>query len=209
MATGNLYVPRLDITTGDPATVNDTSAQLHYTAQLGQWSFVYPTTSYWNTFVLGDRPLAIQYVKRSATDAATLAVGALAFIKDYDNFVVTTDSSDSLSDANNIYNCVGVFVGALPAPGNAGFIAIGGVAPILLKGSPTVAADATGALVAVPETTVDLAADCVGATQIGTTPDIIRRVVAKVLSAKNTPTGIGTNVVKGELFPYKGGLGGF
>jgi hypothetical protein len=209
MATGNLFVPRLDITTGDPATVNDTSSQLHYTGQLGQWGFVYPTTSYWSTFALGGRPLAIQYVKRSATDAATLEVGALAFVKDYDDFVVTTDASDSLSTANNIYNCVGVFVGALPAPGNHGFIAIGGVAPLLLKGSPTVAADATGALVAVPEASTDLAADSVGATQIGTTPDIIRRVVAKILSAKNTPTGIGTNVVKGELFPYKGGLGGF
>ena len=209
MATGNLFVPRLDITTGDPATVNDTSSQLHYTGQLGQWGFVYPTTSYWSTFGLGGRPLAIQYVQRSATDATTLAVGALAFIKDYDDFVVTADSSDSLSDANNIYNCVGVFLGSTLAAGNRGFIAIGGVAPILLKGSPTVAAAATGAQVAIPESTVDLAADSVGATEIAATPDIFRRVVAKILSAKNTPTGIGANVVKGELFPYKGGLGGF
>lgn len=215
-ATGNLYVPRLEVSTGDVATVNDTTTALHVPYQLGQWSWVYPTSSYFNTFNLASRPIAVQFVQRSATDASTIAVGALAFIKDPDDFVVTSDSSDSLSDANNIYNCVGVFLGASPAAGNYGFIAIGGVAPVLLKSSPTVAADATGALVVVPETTVDLAGDCIGVTQFNATTgtpsettnaDKLRQVVAKVLSAKNTPSGIGTHVVKGLLFPF-GGVGG-
>ena len=219
-ATAATYVPTLQRSNADPGLVSDTISGLnavpYATGQLGKWTWVYPTTSYWNTFSLGSKPIAIQYVTRSATDASTIALGTAAFIKDYDDCVVTGDSSDSLSDANNIYNCVGVWLGASPAVGKGGFIAIGGVAAVKLKGSPTVAADATGALVAVPETTVDLLFDCIGVTQFNATTgtpsettnaDKIRQVVAKVLSVKNTPTGIGTDVVKGLLFPY-GGVGG-
>lgn len=215
-APGRLFVPRLEISTGDVATVNDTTSQLFVPGQLGQWSWIYPTSSYFSTFNLSNRPIAVQYVQMSATNAVTPAIGAAAFVKDYDDFIVTPDASDSLSTANNIYNCVGVFLGTSLAAGNYGFIAIGGIVPILLKGSPTVAADATGSLVAVPEASTDSTFDCIGATQLNATTgtpsettaaDKLRHIVAKVLSAKNTPTGIGTDVVKGLLFPY-GGVGG-
>lgn len=217
MATGRLQNQGIIISAGGPENVNDASTAPWVTGQLGKWAWVYPQSSYWSTFNLAQRPIAVQYVKRSATDAATLAVGALAFVKDFDDFVVTSDSSDSVSDANNIYNCVGVFLNASLTAGNYGFIAIGGIAPVLIKATPTVTPNALGNLVAVPLTTADLSADAIGATQLNATTgtpsettaaDKLRQIVAKIISAKNTPSGIGTNVVKGILFPY-GGVGGF
>lgn len=218
MATGALNVKSLFISVGgDPGSVNDASTAPWVTGQLGQWAWVYPTASYWSTFNLAGRPMAIQYVKRSATDASTIQAGSLAFVKDFDDFVVTSDASDSVSTANNVYNCVGTFLGAYPAAGNYGFIAIGGIAPVHIKATPTVTPNALGNLVAVPVASADLSADAIGATQINATTgtpsettkaDYFRQVVAKIVSAKNTPSGIGTDVVKGVLFPYSG-VGGF
>lgn len=221
MACGALNVPGLFISSGDPGTVSDTlNTDPWVQGQLGQWAWVYPQASYWSTFNLAGRPMAIQYVKRSATDATTISAGALAFVKDFDDFVVTADASDGVATASNVYNCVGVFLGTGPAVGKYGFIGIGGICPVLLKTSPTVTitpAYATGNYVVVPQASGDLSGDAIGATQINqttgtpaetTNADYFRKVVAKIISVKNTPSGIGANVVKGLLFPFSG-VGGF
>lgn len=204
---GARYNPSLFISAAGPESVNDAGSTSPWAiGQLGQWTYSFPLTSYWTTFALGSRPLKIMYVQRSSTDDTTLAVGAAAFVKDEANFIFTAKASDSLSTANNIYNCKGVFLGSTLAAGNYGFIAIGGIAPLLLKGSPTVAADATGALMAVPEASTNTTFDCISSATFAAAADAdkIRRVVGRVLSVKNTPSGIGTDVVKAELFPYGG-----
>src|SRR5688572_20562869 len=96
-------VQPLWVSTGDPTTVNETTPFAP-----GQLGLVVNTKNS-TLFSPGVSPRVYQFVKRSATDAVTPAVGQIAYWKDPDNFVVTTDVSDSLaSDA-------GVVAGFFPS----------------------------------------------------------------------------------------------
>lgn len=196
MSFGGLQIPSLFLSTGDPATVNDTTTtgggSLFIPEQVGKIATVYPKSSYWNTFSLGNLPLTVQYIKRSATDATTIAVGSVAYWKDYDDFVVTSDASDAY-DTVGTNHWAGFFLGTVPAAGNYGCIAVAGIAPILVPSSPTGTADTTGRPIVTDggDNDCDILVAWSSAT-LGTG-------VAKCLSAKDTPSGIGTNVVKGLI----------
>ncbi len=185
--TGSQLIGSLFLTTGDPGTTSDTTP--FAPGQLGKVSEAYPQSTYWTTFALGGQPMYLQYVLRSATDATTISVGAVAYWKDYDDYVVTSKASDSY-DAVGVNHIAGVFLGTSPAVGKYGAIGVAGILPFLLQASPTSAADTTGKPV-IALSAGDNTFDCT--TSWGGAP----RPVAVALAAKNVPTGIGTDVIKG------------
>lgn len=189
--TGFNDLPALNVVTGDPGSVSETTPVAP--GQLGRVGSLYPNSTYWaTTFSLGSVPIMGRYILRSSTDATTISTGSMAYWKDYDDFVVTSDASDAY-DGVGLNHVAGVFLGASPAAGKYGFIGVGGVLPFLLKGSPTSAADTTGKPI-IAESAADNTFDCT--TSWGGNP----RPVGVALAAKNTPTGIGTDVVKGLGF---------
>lgn len=183
--------PRLQtamVTTGNPSTVNDSAA----TNQLGTVISVIHTTLYDS-----GAPRVFQYVQRDSSDATTLATnGGVAFWVDPTIFKVTQDESAQLGGTGG-NNVAGVFFGNSLAAGNYGWIQVAGSAPVLLAGSPTAAAAATGQPV-IP-TTTDGEGDVVADWN-----DSGLRAFAKTQSVKNSGS-IGTNVIKALLIPEKYG----
>lgn len=184
---GSQLIPSLFIATGDPGTVSETTPTMP--GQLGKVAEAYPQATYWTTFAFAKQPIYLQYILRSSTDVTTIAVGAVAYWKDYDDYVVTSDASDAY-DAVGVNHVAGVFLGASPAAGKYGLIGVAGILPFLLQSSPTSAADTTGKPI-IALSGGDNTFDCT--TSWGGAP----RPCAVALAAKNTPTGIGTDVVKG------------
>lgn len=179
------------VSTGDPTTVNESTP--FALGQLGTVVHVKNST----LFSPGLVGRVYQYVKRSATDAVTPAVGQIAYIKDPDNFVVTTDVSDSL--ASGAPHAIGFFPSASLAAGNYGFIQVGGIGPVLVKGTPTVAT-APGHKLFVEATPADATVDSVlnfaDAAAVANAGDI----VATALTAKNAGS-IGTDVCEAIIHP--------
>lgn len=138
-----------------------------------------------------------QVVKRDPLDATTMTIGVpvywLTRTTAGSNFTFTADASEAGGAATTTIGAVaGVALGASPAAGKYGFIQVGGLAPFALKGSPTVAASATG-LPIIP-TTTDLEFDTVST--------VTATIAGFCLTAKNATVGggaIGTNVVLGIL----------
>ncbi len=135
-----------------------------------------------------------QVVKRSATDGVTSTIGSPAYwmarTTAGNDFTVTAD----MSDGGGLGQVAGVFLGALPADGKFGIIQVGGLGPVALKGSPTVAASTTG--LPIIGTTTDLEADTVST--------VTAAILGFCLSAKNATLGggaIGTDVVMAHLCP--------
>ncbi len=118
------------VRTGDPKTVDETSANQFIAGQLGHVAALLDTGASG-----AGLPRLWQYVKRSATDAVTLVAAMTALWKDYDDFVVTSDSSDAF-DSSGINHVAGVFVGTTPASANFGYIQVGGITKQLFKITP-------------------------------------------------------------------------
>ena len=189
---GSLILNNQYLQTGDPTTVHEASSVLYNLGSLGHVITVANST----LFSPGLAPRIYQFVLRSATDAATIATaGSIAFWKSYDNFVVTSDASDAYA-TTACNHVAGVFPGILVAAGEYGYIQVGGVGPVLLKGSPTSAADTTGKPI-VAESTVDLTSDC-----LADWNDNAVQIYAKALTAKDAGS-IGTDVCEALLFPTR------
>lgn len=186
-----IWNPIQFVKTGDPTTVNETTP-----FALGQLGGILPHANT-TLFDPGITPRVYQYVKRSATDTVTPAVGQVAYWKDPDNFVVTTDVSDSISTSKGVV--AGFFPSASLAAGNYGFIQVGGEGPVLLKGTPTATA-AAGSLIFVEATPADATCDC--ADNLADVAAVINAgpIVATALSAKNAGS-IGTDVVEAIIHP--------
>jgi len=74
----------------------------------------------------GKVPAFYQYVQRYTTDSETTVAGAPAYWVDFDDFIVSAESTDALSQPT----VAGVFLGAYPAAGLYGFIQVGGLAEV-------------------------------------------------------------------------------
>jgi hypothetical protein len=189
-------LPQSWVQSGDPTTVNDASP--HAKGQLGGVVRVKNST----LFSPGNANRPYMYVQRSATDTVTPAVGQIAYWKDLDTFVVTTDVSDSISGTLGVV--AGFFPSASLVAGNYGFIQVGGVGPVLLKTSPTATA-AAGSVIFVEATPAD--ATCDAADNFADAAAVANAglIVAQALSAKNAGS-IGTHVVEALIFPARLGL---
>lgn len=135
-----------------------------------------------------------QLIKRDASDGVTSVVGAVAYwmarTTAGNQFVVTAD----MSDGGGLGHVAGVFLSANPADGKYGWIQVFGLGPVLLLGSPTVAASTTG--LPIIGTTTD--------TQADTVSTVTAAILGFCLSAKNASIGggaIGTDVVLAHLCP--------
>lgn len=135
-----------------------------------------------------------QIIKRDSNDGVTSTIGTPAYwmarTTAGNQFVVTADVSDSAG----LGHIAGVFLGANPADGKYGVIQVGGLGPVALKGSPTVAASTTG--LPIIGTSTDLECDTVST--------VTAAILGFCLSAKNATLGggaIGTDVVLAHLCP--------
>lgn len=180
-----VYLP-----TGDPTTVNETTLEIP--GQLGA-VFALDNTTLFST---GRARRVYQVVKRSATDGVTPAVGQVAYWKDIDNFVVTTDVSDA--QATNGGLIAGFFPSASLAAGKHGCIQVGGVGPVLLKNSPT-ATCAAGSVIFVDAGGADAACDCADNFADAAAVTNAGSIVATALTAKNAGS-IGTHVVEALIY---------
>jgi hypothetical protein len=181
------------VQTGDPTTSHEATPFIG--GQLGMVCAMKNST----LFSPGQAPRVYQYIKRSSSDAATIATaGSIAYWKDYDNFVVTSDASDSY-DGTGSNHVAGVFPGILVAAGEYGFIQVGGVGPVLLQGSPTAAASTAG--LPIVSAGADLTSNC-----LADWNDQTVDVFAKAITAKNAGS-IGTDVCEALLFPRPNGWG--
>jgi hypothetical protein len=169
------------VTTGDPTTCNDTTAQ----NPLGTVITVLNTKLF-----DGGSPRTFQYVQRTADDGTTLTTnGGPAFISAIDAVSVTQDESEQLG-GTGAGNVVGVFVTNSLTAGNYGWIAIGGVNPVRILDGTTPAIGDT----LVPSTTDG---------QAGATADfgaITEKPFGTVLTLKNAGS-IGTHVVEASVQP--------
>ncbi len=118
------------VATGDPKTVDETSANQFVAGQLGHVAALLDASPSG-----AGLPRLWQYIFRSATDAVTVIAGMPALWKDFDDFSVTSDTSDSF-DASGVNHVAGVFVGTAPASSNYGYIQVGGITKILFKITP-------------------------------------------------------------------------
>lgn len=141
-----------------------------------------------------DAPKIFQVVKRDAADATTMTIGVPVYWLDRsvaaNRFTVTAD----MSAGGGLGHVAGVALGAFPAAGKYGIIQVGGLGPVALKGSPTVAASTTG--LPIIGTSTDLEADTVST--------VTAAILGFCLTAKNATVGggaIGTNVVMAHLCP--------
>lgn len=192
----NFLIQGAFVSTGDPTTVNESSLTVFAPGQLGK---VF-TTSNQTLFNVGSSPRIYQFVLRSATDVAAAAggPGAVAFWKSYDNYVVTTDASDSY-DGSGQNHVAGVFPGTNAlASGNYGFIQVGGQGPVLFQGAPT-NTPTTAGLPVVAVATQDLQAN---STTSWITPTV--NIWAKTLTVVNSGS-IGANTAECLLFPTRVG----
>lgn len=165
------------IATGDPATVNEDIAGWPYTPfQFGQLGHVtaITRTAYPNL------PKLVQYIARSPLDDLTAALGKVAYWKDYDDFIVTMKRSDSF-DALGVNHVAGIFLGAYPAALHTGYIAVGGIADVYIKATPSTSPTA-GGLPVHAEPTIDGEAD-VAAEWDSTTIAQTCEVIAKTIEA--------------------------
>ncbi len=135
-----------------------------------------------------------QLVKRDSADALTMAIGHPVYWMERttaaNQFVFTSDVSAS----GGIGQVAGVALGASPAAGKYGFIQVGGLGPVLLKGSPTVAASITG--LPTIGTTTDAEGDTVST--------VTAAILGFCLTAKDATVGggaIGTHMVMAHLCP--------
>lgn len=183
MALSNPLNQAAFVSTGDPTTVNDTTAQ----NTLGTEIVVYNTKLYDPG---AGNPRRFKYVRRATADATTLeANGGPAFISALDTVEVTQDESAQLG-GTGAGNVVGVFVTNAITAGNYGWICIGGNAPLRILNATTPAIGD----VATPSTTDGQAA---ATADFGT---ITEKPFATVLTLKNAG-GIGTHVVEASIQP--------
>lgn len=166
------------INLGDPASVNEADDIANYTpfmrGQLGHVTAI-TRTAYPNL------PRLFQYIKRSSTDAAGAAVaGKLAFWKDYDNFIVTLDATDSFDGAGSNH-VAGIFLGANPDVGKFGYLQVAGIANVWLKAGPATAATTAG-LPLIHDAGSDGNADCIVAYDSTTAARTVQ-VFAKAIEA--------------------------
>jgi len=189
----NLFRHGFHLDSGDPTTANETTPFID--GQLGK------VTSETNTalFSPGRAPRVYQYVQRSATDAVTPAVGQIAYWKDLDNFIVTTDVSDAAATNGGLV--AGFFPSASLAAGKYGCIQVAGVGPVLLKGSPTATA-AAGSVIFVDAGGADAACDCTDNFADAAAVTNAGPIVATALTAKNAGS-IGTHVVEALIHPTR------
>lgn len=120
------------VQTGNPATVDETSANQFVAGQIGHVAALLDASPTGQGL-----PRLWQYVQRSSTDTGTVVAGMTALWKDYDDFVITglpTDSFDATLGQNHV---AGLFQGTAPASSNFGYIQVGGVAKQLFKITPT------------------------------------------------------------------------
>jgi len=83
------------------------------------------------------QPQFFQYVQRYTTDSATLVAGSPVYWVDLDDFIVSGESTDAIGNVTNPV-VAGVALGASPAAGSYGFIAVAGVQSVAV--TDTVAA---------------------------------------------------------------------
>lgn len=169
------------VTTGDPTTVNDTTAQ----------NPVGTVISVLNTKLYDPgSPRTFLYCKRAAADATTLETnGGPAFISALDTVEVTQDESAQLG-GTGAGNLVGFFVTNAITAGNFGWICIGGNGPVRIVTATTPAIGDT----LVP-TTTDGQTNAVA--DFGT---ITEKPCGTVLTLKNAGS-IGTHVVEASIVP--------
>lgn len=178
------------VQTGNPATVDETSANQFVAGQIGHVAALLDASPTGQGL-----PRLWQYVQRSSTDAVTVVAGMTALWKDYDDFVVTSDSSDAI-DAAGTNHVAGVFQGTTPASSNYGYIQNGGIAKQLFKITPT-AVPTTGGLPVLAGT--DGQADCFGywnlagsASASAISPN---RPYAKTIAAGNSTASTSSDVI--------------
>lgn len=75
------------------------------------------------------QPQFFQYVQRYTTDSETLVAGHPVYWQDYDDFVVSGESTDAIGGVTNPA-VAGVAIGSLPAAGKFGFIAVAGAVSV-------------------------------------------------------------------------------
>jgi hypothetical protein len=179
------------VQSGDPTTVDETAANQFVAGQIGHVAALLDASPTGQGL-----PKLWQYVQRSSTDAVTIAAGMTALWKDYDDFVVTADTSDSFVNDAGANHVAGLFKGTAPASSNYGYIQVGGISKCLFKITPTVV-PTTAALPVVAGT--DGQADCFGYWSIsGSTaasavsPD---RPFAKTIAAGNSTASTSSDVV--------------
>jgi len=118
------------VTTGVPSTVNETAANQFIAGQLGHVAALLDASPSG-----AGLPRLWQYILHSGTSAITVVAGMTALWKDYDDFVVTPDSSDSF-DASGSNHVAGTFIGVTPTSANYGYVQVGGIAKQLFKITP-------------------------------------------------------------------------
>lgn len=178
------------VQSGDPKTVDETSANQFVAGQIGHVAALLDASPTGQGL-----PRLWQYVQRSSTDAVTVVAGMTALWKDYDDFVVTADSSDSF-DTSGVNHVAGVFQGTTPASSNYGYIQNGGIAKQLFKITPT-ATPTTGGLPVVAGT--DGQADAFGYWSISgsTAASAVspNRPYAKTIAAGNSTASTSSDVI--------------
>lgn len=181
MAVNNVANQSAFITTGDPTTVSDSSAQ----NVLGLEITVNNTKLY-----DPGSPRTFKYVRRAAADATTLATnGGPAFISALDTVEVTQDESAQLG-GTGAGNVCGFFVTNSLAAGNYGWVCIGGNGPVTIVTATTPAIGDT----LTPSTTDGQTA---ATADFGT---ITEKPCGTVLTLKNAGS-IGTHVVEASIVP--------
>lgn len=178
------------VQTGNPATVNETAANQFVVGQIGHVAALLDASPTGQGL-----PRLWQYVQRSSTDAVTVVAGMTALWKDYDDFVVTNDSSDSIDGAGTNH-VAGVFQGTTPASSNYGYIQVGGIAKQLFKITPTATPATTGLPVLAG---TDGLADCFGYWSISgsTAASAVspNRPYAKTVAAGNSNASTSSDVI--------------
>lgn len=144
------------ISTGDPATVNESSP--YAPGQLGKITTITRTSGSTNP---GQGAKVYQYVQVDSTAPVAPYIGAVAWWSDRDNFKVTTS-------ATNRGQIAGVFLGAYPQLGYYGFIQVGG--PAIVKFIDAVTAQPTAAGLHVIPSSTNAKADCLAAGSAATYP---------------------------------------
>lgn len=123
------------ISTGNPATVSE--SEPHALGQVGKITS-FDNSSAQNGVATAPNAIDLQYVKRYATDTVSIVAGDAAFWQDTDNSVVTAEFANAVG-ATTAPLLAGVFIGSSLAAGSYGFIQVGGVGPVRLLDSTSVA----------------------------------------------------------------------
>lgn len=161
------------VSTGDPATVDEATPFI--LGQLGHVMAVVKTD-------YPKLPKLFQFVQRSSVDARTAVAGSPAFWKDYDDFIVTGDSTEAF-DGDGSNHVAGVFVGAKPTAAYYGYIQVGGIADVFIKETPTTNPTSTGLpIVATPSTTAISTFDVLAAYDSSTVART-KQIVGKTIEA--------------------------